>query len=137
MKPKLYLLAVGLCAVCLFAASPTLINRNSQWPPQGNSFGFGGPYEFISQLMPTGSTVVTAKTAHIIGIWLHNPTGGSSITVTIKDAQGTPQPLPLDGQVITAGTDVVFNAPFGVLASGGITVQASGSGLTYQVQFTN
>jgi hypothetical protein len=87
--------------------------------------------------MPQTSTVVTAHTAHIIGIWLHNPTGGSSVTVTIKDAQGSPQPLPLDAQVIAAGTDVVFNAPFGVLAQSGITVQASGAGLTYEFVFTN
>lgn len=135
---KLFIACCAIGVLLLSAAPPVLINRNAQWPPQsGPAFSYGGPYEFKSQAMPTSSTVVTARDAHIIGIWIHNPTGGSSITVTIKDAQGTPQPLPLDGQVITAGIDVVFNAPFGVLASGGITVQASGAGLQYQMVFTN
>lgn len=137
MKILLVAAVAAVMGVWLFAAPPTPISRNNQWPPQGQYFAFGGPFEFVSQAMPTTSTVVTAKTAHLLGIWLHNPTGGSNVTVTVKDGQGTPQPLPYDGQVIPAGTDTAFNVPFGVLASGGITVQASGAGLTYQIVYTN
>jgi hypothetical protein len=126
-----------LLACALSAQSPTLINRNAQWPPySGSAFSYGGPFEFVSQSLPTTPTVVTPKTAHIIGIWLHNPSG-ITINFTIKDQQGTPQPLPLDGQAITSPNDVAFSAPFGVLAYGGITVSASAPGLIYQIVFTN
>ncbi len=127
-----------LISISLFAVSPTIISRNSQWPPQGGSaFGFGGPYELIAQAVPTSPTDVVAVTSHIIGIWIHNPTGGTDRTLTFKDKQGSPIALPLDGQVITAGTDVTFNAPFGILASGGMTISASGTGLIYQIVFTH
>ena len=141
MKNKLvWILGISAILVAaLWSAPPTLISRNSQWPPQsGASFSYGGPYEFVSQDMPQTATDVTKRNAHILGIWLHLPTTAStSVTVSVKDKQGTPQPLPGDGTILTPGSDLVLNSPFGVLAYGGITVSASGAGLTYQVVFTN
>ncbi len=131
------LIALFLAGIALFAASPTLISRNSRPIEPSGASPFGGPYEFVAQAVPQVATDVVAVTSHIIGIWVHNPTGGSSVTLTFKDKQGSPAALPLDGQVIPAGQDVVFNAPFGVLASGGMTITASGSGLTYEIVFTH
>ncbi len=118
-------------------ASPTIIDRTGGRLMPSGPASFGGPLETWSQAVPTSPTDITGSTAHILGLWVHNPVGGSSITLTFKDKQGTPQPLPLDGQVITAGSDVVFNAPFGILAQGGMTISASGAGLSYEVVFTH
>ncbi len=120
-----------------FAASPTIIDRTGGRLLPTGAASYGGPYELPSQAVPTSATDITTSTAHILGLWVHNPTGGSSITLTFKDKQGTPQALPLDGQVITAAQDVVFNAPFGILAQGGMTISASGAGLSYVVVFTH
>jgi hypothetical protein len=135
---RIRLLALFLVGIAnLFAVSPTLISRSGRPITPSGASTFGGPWEINAQAVPTSATDVAAVTSHIVGMWIHNPTGGSSITLTFKDKQGTPQPLPLDGQVITAGQDVVFNAPFGVLASGGMTITASGAGLTYSIVFTH
>lgn len=118
-------------------ASPAIVDRTGGRLMPSGPASFGGPLEIPSQAVPTSPTDITGSTAHLLGLWIHNPTGGSSITLTFKDKQGTPQPLPLDAQVITAGQDIVFNAPFGVLAQGGMTISANGSGLSYGVVFTH
>jgi len=139
-KPVYFLLSAFLCSLVVQPAnpaSPTIIDRTGGRLLPTGSASFGGPLETFSQAVPTSATDITASTAHILGVWIHNPTGGSSVTLTFKDKQGTPQPLPLDGQVIAAAQDVVFNAPFGVLAQGGMTISASGAGLSYEVVFTH
>lgn len=134
MKPKLYLLAVGLCA-CLFAASPTIINRNGQWPPQGNSFGFGGPMEIRYQAIPLTLTDVAAKDARIISVTVFNNTAGA-LTLTLQTKDASPLPLPLNGS-IPANASVSFNIPTGLLSTGGFSVQSSGAGLYYSAVWTN
>lgn len=134
MKPKLYLLAVGLGA-CLFAASPTIINRNGQWPPQGNAFGFGGPFEIRWQACPLSLTDVSTRDARLIGVTVSNTTAGA-LTFTFQTKDASPLALPLSGS-IPANTAVNFSIASGLLSTGGMSVQASGAGLLYAVQFTN
>lgn len=135
MKPKLYLLAVGLCAVCLFAASPTIINRNGQWPPQGNSYGFGGPFEIRWQPCPLSLTDVATRDVRLINVTVSNTTAGA-LTFTFQTKDGSPIALPLSGS-IPANTAVNFNIPAGLLSTGGMSVQASGAGLLYSAVWTN
>lgn len=137
------LLVAGLASVIgvlLFAQTPAVNNRNGQWPPYtGSGFSFGGPFEVAYQQTPTSLTALTSKDAHIIGYCVSNSTGGS-ITFTIQTRDASPLPLPLTGVIAalgTAGSSACFNSPFGVLSKGGISVQASATGLYFNLVWTN
>ncbi len=128
----LLLMCVGMAA---FAQSPTLVNRTGQVViPTGNA-AFGGPYEIYWQAVPTSLTDVSTRDAHLASYCFHNSSGGA-LTITIQTKDGSPLALPLSGSSLAAGADacLVLN---GLLSKGGFSVQSSGSGMLYYVQFTN
>lgn len=126
----------GLGAIALYPAVEPSTSRDSQWPPQaGSSYKFGGPYEIPWKAVPTSLTDISAQSSHIIGYCFYNSTGGS-LTLTVQTKDGTPRPLPLSGP-IASGISVCFNAPFGILTTGGWSVQAGGSGVFYSATWTH
>lgn len=132
-------LLASVIGVLLTAQTPTVLSRNNKWPPQGSAFSFGGPFEIYYQAVPTSLTAISTHDAHLIGYCVSNSSGGA-LTFTIQTADASPLPLPITGSIPalgSAGSSVCFNAPFGLLSKGGFSIQASGSGLYYQLVWTN
>ena len=131
----LLLVAVAL----LIAGNPvaTSINRNAQWPPQGTHFSYGGPFEVAWQAVPTSLTDLDSYVgnARLLGYCIYNPSGGA-ITFIIQTKDTSPLALPMSGSV-AAGTSACFNAPFGLLSTGGVSVQAGGAGMYYSAVWTH
>jgi len=132
---RLLITAFGLGAMLLLAAPPTTFNRNGGWPPQGQSYKFGGSFEFYYQQMPTAATDLTTKDAHIIGYCVYN-SNATTATVTLHTKDASPLPIPGDG-VLNASTAFCNNSPFGMYVKGGITVQASATGVYYYFNYSN
>jgi hypothetical protein len=137
MKPiSFVLLAYLIAASALMAVNPVfsnVVSRNSQWPPQGSNFSFGGPFEIPWQAVPTTLTDLSTRDTHIIGYCFYNSTS-SAITLTIQTKDASPLPLPISGPIAGSsagvpGTSVCPNLPFGILAKGGWSVQAGSSGV--------
>jgi hypothetical protein len=136
---KKMMLTLALAGL-LFAASPTAINRNAQWPPQaGSQYGFGGPFEIYWQVVPQTLTDVcsgaTCGDVHLIAVTFYN-SGASAATITFQTKDASPLPLPLSGS-IAAGTSVSWNQPAGLLSKGGFSIEASASGVYYSAVWTN
>jgi hypothetical protein len=136
MKRKLYLLAVGLCACGLLAAPPTVINRTGRpASPTMAQFANGGPFEIYWQAVPTSLSDVATVDTHLLSVTVSNTTGGA-LTFTFQTKDASPLALPLSGS-IPANTAVNFNIPAGLLSKGGMSVQASSTGLLYSLVWTN
>lgn len=137
MKRFLIVLA-GLGAVAI--AQVTVLNRTANWPPySGASYSLGGPYEVAYQAVPTSLTAIDTRSSHFIGYCVSNSSGGA-LTFTIQTKDGSPLPLPITGSIPalgSPGSSVCFNAPFGLLSTGGFSVQASGAGLYWAAAWTH
>lgn len=125
----LYLWAASLPG-CSGSTVTGCIATRSGWPQ-----AYGGPYDVYYQPVPTSLTTVDALTSHILGYCVSNTTGGA-LVFTIQTGDGTPLPLPVTGS-IAANTGFCNNTPWGMLSNAGFAVQASGSGLLYQVTWTH
>jgi hypothetical protein len=126
-KSVLKLGLLALSTALLFGQSSS---TRFDWPA-----AYGGPYEIPWQAVPTTLTALDTRDVHLIGYCVSNNTG-ASLVFTIQTKDGSPLPLPLSGTV-AANTAVCNNSPFGLLAKGGFSVQAGGTGLYYQVVWTH
>lgn len=129
MKSIKLLVCFALLAMIVFAASPTVLTR-THWPT-----AYGGPYDVYYQAVPTSLTALDTRDVRLLGVCVYNSTSGA-LTFTIQTKDASPLALPLTGS-IAANTTVCNNTPWGLLSTGGFSVQASGSGLLYQVTWTH
>ena len=119
-----------LCALLLSLPLGAQTITRSSWPTN-----YGGPYEIYYQAVPTSLTGFETRDVHLLGYCVFNSTA-SALTFTIQSKDTSPLPLPLNGS-IAANTAACNNSPFGLLSKGGFSVQASGTGLYYQMVWTH
>lgn len=121
-------------ALLLAAAPPTVVNRTGKPSlPVAAQYSSGGPFEFKWQAMPTTTTVITTRDAHLVKIKIFNTTAGA-ITVTFLTGDGVALPL---SQSIPANTSVSDVDTIGTLCGGGFTIAAGAVGLNYSIVWTN
>lgn len=128
-----------LCVLALWAASlpqcTGTVTTGCIVTRQGWPQAYGGPYDVYTQAVPTSLTAVDVLTSRILGICVQNTTG-SPVTFTFQTGDASPLALPPNG-AIPANSQVCSNTQWGMLANGGFSVQASATGMLYQVTWTH
>ena len=120
---KLFLLLIAT-AVCLLAVTTTRFYYNPGSDPL---------FQITPVAVPTSLGDVTTSDARVVEITLTNTTAGA-LTVTVQDKQGSPQAF-LSSVSIAANSTYVIETPGLRYMPGGISWQASGSGIVGYVSW--
>lgn len=90
-----------------------------------------GNMTFYYQAVPTTLTDVATSDCQLLSVTVVNTTGGA-LTFTFHTKDASPLSLPLAAS-IPANTSVNFNIPAGMLCKGGMSVEASATGLYFSL----